>query len=167
MADTTNFSWTKPTVGGSSGTWGGILNTALDDIDADLKTVKDTADAALPKAGGDMTARVNMVTESYASVAHGSVSGALALDCSAAHWHELTVGGNLTLSLTNLPASGKIFPLFLRLTNGGAFTITWPAGTLWPSGAAPAFTSAGTDVLAFVVRDGAAPELVGLQKDIK
>ncbi len=42
MADTTNYGWTKPTVGGSSETWGTILNTALDDVDTDLKALADT-----------------------------------------------------------------------------------------------------------------------------
>lgn len=39
MADTTNFGWTKPTVSGSSGAWGTILNTLFDDIDTDLQKV--------------------------------------------------------------------------------------------------------------------------------
>lgn len=46
MADTTNYGWTKPTVSGSSGAWGTLLNTALDDIDTDLKAVSDAAAAA-------------------------------------------------------------------------------------------------------------------------
>jgi hypothetical protein len=46
MADTLNFGWTKPTVGGSSGSWGTELNQALDDIDADLEVVDDQIDAA-------------------------------------------------------------------------------------------------------------------------
>lgn len=46
MADTTNYGWTKPTVGGSDNTWGTILNTALDDIDADLKALSDAQTAA-------------------------------------------------------------------------------------------------------------------------
>lgn len=46
MADTTNFAWTKPTVSGSSGAWGTILNDLFDSIDADLQTVKDNADVA-------------------------------------------------------------------------------------------------------------------------
>jgi hypothetical protein len=41
MADTANYGWTKPTDQASDDTWGVILNTALDDIDTDLKTVSD------------------------------------------------------------------------------------------------------------------------------
>lgn len=46
MADTTNYAWTKPTVGGSDNTWGTTLNTAFDDIDADLKALADNQTAA-------------------------------------------------------------------------------------------------------------------------
>lgn len=33
MADTTNYGWTKPTVGGSEDQWGTITNTIFDEID--------------------------------------------------------------------------------------------------------------------------------------
>ena len=46
MADTTNYGWTKPTVNGSDNTWGTLLNTALDDIDADLKALANGQTAA-------------------------------------------------------------------------------------------------------------------------
>lgn len=36
MATTTNFGWTKPTVGGDSDTWGTVLNNAIDAVDAEL-----------------------------------------------------------------------------------------------------------------------------------
>ena len=50
MADTTNYGWTKPNVAGSNGTWGTLLNQAMDDIDADLKTVETAAGAAQTSA---------------------------------------------------------------------------------------------------------------------
>lgn len=55
MATTTNYGWTKPTVGGNSNTWGDEINTDLDGIDSTVKAVSDVANAALPKAGGTMT----------------------------------------------------------------------------------------------------------------
>mgnify|MGYP003127471487 CR=1 FL=1 len=50
MADTTNYGWSKPTVGGDTDTWGTKLNTAFDDIDTDLKTVSDAVSAKLTTA---------------------------------------------------------------------------------------------------------------------
>ena len=43
MAVTPNYGWTIPTVGGDNSTWGTILNTALGDVDTDLKAVSDAA----------------------------------------------------------------------------------------------------------------------------
>ena len=45
---TTNFGWTKPTVGGDPDVWGGYINANLDGIDTVLFSM-------LPKAGGVMT----------------------------------------------------------------------------------------------------------------
>jgi len=59
MALTANYSWSKPTVSGSSDTWGTELNTLIDSVDSQLKTVDTTASAALPKAGGTMTGKLN------------------------------------------------------------------------------------------------------------
>lgn len=58
MADTANYSWTKPTVGGDTDTWGTILNTLIDDVDTSLKTVEDAA----PKKASNGSDFSNLVT---------------------------------------------------------------------------------------------------------
>lgn len=52
MADTftTNYSWTKPSIGGDSTTWGNDLNADLDSIDSTVFAVSTVANAALPRA---------------------------------------------------------------------------------------------------------------------
>lgn len=55
MAATTNYGWTKPTVGADDNAWGDELNGDLDSIDTDLKAVSDVADAALPATGGPIS----------------------------------------------------------------------------------------------------------------
>ena len=153
MANTTNYGWTKPDVGGSNGAWGGILNTMADAIDSTVFTVSGVASAALPKAGGVMTGRIDVLTSSTARQDKGSISGAQSFDLSLAQYFSLTVGGALTPSFTN-PAAGTVAQGFiLRVVNGGAFAITWPGSVKWASGAAPTLTAAGTDLLGFITDD--------------
>lgn len=154
-ATTTNFGFTKPTVGGDSGTWGGLLNDNWDQLDTDLQAVKDTADAALPLAGGTLTGTVATKAVNYPRVALGNVSGALTLDLSLGNYFTLTVTGNITsIALSNVPASGRMVPIFLHMTNGGSFTITWGSAFKFPAGATPVLTVGGLDILGFVTIDG-------------
>lgn len=149
---TTNFSWGKPTVGGSLNVWGTELNTALDAIDTDVNTIKTTADAALPKAGGTMTGNLVHLTDSYTLVNKGSMSGAVTFDLSAGNYFYGTVAGAITsITFSNVPANGVFF--VLELTNGAAYSISWPAAVKWPGGSTPTLQSSGVDVLGFLSRD--------------
>jgi hypothetical protein len=148
MADTANFGWTKPDVGGDNGTWGTKLNTALDDIDADLDAVRDTADAALPKAGGVMTGRADIKTATIARQDKGSVSAAVSFDLSVAQVFTLTLSGAAVFAMTNPVAGTLVQAAILKITNGVA-GVTWPAGTRW-AGATPPVLTSGEDIVVLI-----------------
>lgn len=156
---TTNYGWNLPANGGDSGAWGTLINAILGDdatgIDARLKAVSNVADAALPKAGGTMTGDVGVKTDTYdVSNLGATLTGAVAVNLATARFFHGIVTGNVTFSFTNIPATGRFVSVMLELTNPGAATITWPAGTKWPGGSAPTFTAAGVDVIALYTRDG-------------
>ena len=155
MADTANFTWTKPTVDGSDGAWGTILNTLFDDIDSDLNSVKTTADAALPKAGGTLTGEVQLKTVKNTAVNLGSsLSGSVALDLSAGDFFYGTATGDVSFSISNAPSSGPVVFIMIELTDAGTHTITWPASFAWPSGSGPRLTDSGVDIVAAYSYDG-------------
>lgn len=54
-----------------------------------------------------------------------------------------------TVSLANTPPSGEVQSTILALTNGGAYTPTWPTVT-WSDGSAPTLTASGVDLIQFL-----------------
>jgi len=56
------------------------------------------------------------------------------------------------LSLT-AAASGRLRVLTLELTNGGAYTVTWPTSITWQDGTAPTLTASGVDIVNLITRD--------------
>lgn len=152
MATTTNYSWTIPDVGGSNGSWGTILNTLFQAIDTAVFTVAGVANAALARAGGAMTGRLDAHTATMKRQDLGSVSGAQALNLATAQVFTLTVSGSTTLSLTNVPTGTLSTGVILQVTNG-ASNVIWPAGTRWPGLSTPSLTTSGTDIVALFTND--------------
>lgn len=151
---TTNYALTKPQDGASNDTWGPKLHANLDTIDTTMKAISDVADAALPKAGGALTGRVDAKTGTLAKSAITTGSGAKDLNMANAQYFTFTPTGNTTFTFSNVPApADSAFGFILRLTNGGAFTMTWPASVKWANGLAPALTVAGTDVIVMLTDD--------------
>ena len=74
-------------------------------------------------------------------------AGAINVDFNNAQCQLLTMTGNVTLTLTNMPVP-SIFRLYVASTNAG--TITWPANVWWPNGVAPNL-AAGPNKYALVV----------------
>jgi hypothetical protein len=150
---TTNYGWVPPEVGGDQDQWGDELNALIDEVDADLFTVSEVADAALPKAGGEMTGALKLKTTAAAHLSLGNISGATELDLTDAQSFSATIAGATTFSFAGAIAGDYSSGFILKLTNAGAFTITWPVSIRWPGGSAPDFTAAGVDTLVFLTFD--------------
>lgn len=84
----------------------------------------------------------------------GNISTTQALSCAVANTFSATVTGAVTLSFTNPPATGRLGSITLVLTNGGAFTVTWPTSVDWAGAVAPTLTASGVDILTFFTIDG-------------
>jgi hypothetical protein len=85
--------------------------------------------------------------------AHGTISVDTTIAASDGNIHTFTVGGNITLTLNPNCLTGFCRTLTLVITNGGAYTITWPASVKWAGGSAPTFTASGVDIVTLITVD--------------
>lgn len=106
------------------------------------------ADGEVSLTGAQTLTNKTITSAKYTVSALGSISGAQTLDLAAATEFTATLTGATTLSFSNAPGAGSGQVVYLRLTNAGATTITWPANTKFAGGTAPTLTSSGVDVLA-------------------
>ena len=163
------LSLTKPTVGSDAGTWGTILNTALDAIETevnqnetDIETLE-TADH-LQKAGGVMSGELEFLTLAGDVVAVGTHSGAYELKVNENNGWTFVITGATTFTITGETAS-KMYGIVLRISNPGT-NLTFPASVQWAGGVAPTFTVSGVDVVGLVTLDGGTTWLAGAQLDV-
>jgi hypothetical protein len=84
----------------------------------------------------------------------GNTGTAATINFESANFFSATSTAATTWAFSNPVASGDFGGFVLELTNGGAYTQTWPAAVDWPAGAAPTLTASGKDLLVFVTRDG-------------
>lgn len=100
----------------------------------------------LKLSGGTLT---GAVAESLAKVTGEAVT----LDLKAANNFTHNVTANTAFTVT--ANTGNSFQLgTLVLTNGGAFTVTWPSSFKWADGAPPSLMTSGIDVITFFTIDG-------------
>jgi hypothetical protein len=98
-------------------------------------------------SGATFGGKAHFTAMDTASAALGNASGAVSIDCSAAQAYSFTPTAAVTLSFTNPPAANTSQVILLKVTNGGAFTLSFPAGTKYPGGALGTLTSSGVDWL--------------------
>jgi hypothetical protein len=145
MADTTNYGWAKPTVDADEDAWGDIVNTTLDDIDADLKPGAHRATATNDSAPagrvgeyiesevlvGSAVALTSTVAANITSISltagDWDVWGTVAFSLTGATQTAAPGGWISTTSATApaIPNKGAIAQFFPQQINGQA---TWPVG---------------------------------------
>ena len=96
------------------------------------------------------------VLEDYAiqGVAIGNTGATRTIDLESGNFFSATLDQACTFTFSNPAASGDFCGFALALTNGDAYTITWPASVDWVGGTAPTLTASGLDLLVFVTYDG-------------
>jgi hypothetical protein len=97
----------------------------------------------------------NIQSNVYTTTANinSTITGTYSVDISLANYFKYTITGTTTFTFVNPPVTSNTVVFVLNLTNGGAFSITWPASVKWPSGTAPTLTATGTDILVFSTDD--------------
>jgi hypothetical protein len=132
---TTNYGWVPPTVSGSSGTWGTLLNALIDEVDADLKTVDNQTKLLIDTPAAGATITLNLA--------------------SLKRYFSVTPNQNFTFAFSNVPAAAGAYAtaIMVKLVNSGGYTVTWPSSVKWPSGTAPTLSTAGTHLISLVTDD--------------
>ena len=119
---------------------------------------------AVPQAGEDGTLDESW-TATCLHLSGGTLPGAVAAALQAVTGEtvvlDLKTANNFThavaadTTFTVMAHAGSSFQLgTLVLTNGGAFTVTWPDSFKWADGVPPALTAEGVDVITFFTVDG-------------
>lgn len=97
-------------------------------------------------------ATTGLVFTSWNSPITTDVDGAtITFNLATSNWHQVQLGGNRTLALSN-PTTGQQFTLIIQQpSSGGANTVTWFSGILWPAGVVPTLTTTNSkrDVFTF------------------
>jgi hypothetical protein len=140
------------------------------DADKDIKGVVYASDIAHPYAVpvADQDGKLNKTwLQDYLELSGGTMTGAVAeslatpLAESGGRILDLTFANNFAYKLISNETfevrarTGNSFQLgTLVLTNGGAFTVTWPSSFKWADGAPPSLMASGIDVITFFTIDG-------------
>lgn len=96
----------------------------------DLQTNKASLNASSNFADNEVT-RAKFKDTSQTVYAHGTTGGAITLDHENGHYQTITTNASVTLSFTNMPATGSLGRIILDITCANvAHTLTIPSAVI-------------------------------------
>lgn len=141
---------------------------SVDDTDPNNPVVSlANMNAGTVKVRAATTAGVASDLPAFLVQALGNVTGSVTLNLANGRALTATVTGSTTFTISNPMATGLEDYFTLRLVNGGAFLVSWPASVDWAAGIAPALTASGVDNLVFQTLDGGTNWTGGALLDVK
>lgn len=121
-------------------------------VDINIEAGADYArlDEANDFSGNDQS---NMVFKSYTEKVQAPAvfSGNQIIDVQEGGVIKGTVTGNINFALSDLPPNFETRNITVFMENAGAYSISWPVGTIWKEGSAPAFEATGWSVVTLSV----------------
>lgn len=142
MATTTTTNYALSKFGDGDTGWGGTENASMDTIDAEL--AKPRPIWVAPTVGATTT-----------------------LDLGAARRFAFTNSQTTTIAFSNIPSATFWTTIYITITNGSAFVITWPAAVVWVANRPPKFKTAGVDIVRLETRDAGTTWYGSLLADLR
>jgi hypothetical protein len=84
----------------------------------------------------------------------GTLTANTTVNFANGNYATMTIGAALALAFSGVPDNTHAYGMTLKITNGGAFAITWPAGVTWLN--TVNFKSAGVNLITLITDDGGA-----------
>jgi hypothetical protein len=112
----------------------------------------------LPLSGGTLTGMLNVLSVTETKQTPLITANTLTLNLGSAVVFHVNLNCAIsTFTLTNVPASPRVYSFALQLSaDGTSRSVVWPTGTRWSGGSAPTLTTTAgkVDTFTFLTHDG-------------